>query len=248
MIPAWLAFFDALLAVALVAAGVIAAHFYLTAPFIGFQMFAFGFLLSILGTIVGIIGIIRTGSPARSAGRNRAVVGTVISLAIALPIIAIFVAGRNYPPINDITTDFDHPPEFVVALTLAPNSGRDMKYDKDKYAARQTTGYPAPLAPLKMDSDPAATFEKVKAAAAQMPNWQITATDPKAMTIEGVSTSKLFHFDDDFIIQVRPADGGGSLVEMRSKSRVGVGDFGVNYTRIATFFARLKGAGAATGA
>lgn len=248
MIPAWLGFFDALLALALVGAGIIAAHFDLTPPFVGFQMFAFGFLLSIFGTIVGIIGIIRTGNPARRSGRNRAVAATVISLAIALPVIALVAGSRHYPPINDITTDFDNPPEFVFAETLAPNSGRDMKYDQAKYEERQKYGYPAPLTPLKMDGDPAATFEKVKEAAVQMPDWQITSTDPKVMTIEGVSRSKLFHFVDDFVIQVRPADGGGSLVEMRSKSRVGVGDFGVNYNRIESFFARLKGTGVATGA
>jgi uncharacterized protein (DUF1499 family) len=42
---------------------------------------------------------------------------------------------------------------------------------------------------------------------------------------------------DDFVIQVRPApDGTGSLIEMRSKSRDGIGDFGVNYKRIRMFF------------
>ena len=46
----WLAFFDALLAVTMVAVGVIGAHFYLIPAFMGFQLFALGFLLSILGS------------------------------------------------------------------------------------------------------------------------------------------------------------------------------------------------------
>ena len=44
-------------------------------------------------------------------------------------------------------------------------------------------------------------------------------------------------------IQVRPGPNGGSLVEMRSKSRDGVGDLGVNYNRIVMFLSKLQSAG-----
>ena len=47
---AWLAFFDAILAIAMIGAGMVGAHFRLIAPFMGFQLFALGFLLSIIGT------------------------------------------------------------------------------------------------------------------------------------------------------------------------------------------------------
>jgi uncharacterized protein (DUF1499 family) len=49
----------------------------------------------------------------------------------------------------------------------------------------------------------------------------------------------LFHFKDDFVIEVRPSDGGGSRIEMRSKSRDGISDFGANARRIRAFFAML---------
>ncbi|HLX36292.1 MAG TPA: DUF1499 domain-containing protein, partial [Candidatus Binataceae bacterium] len=73
----------------------------------------------------------------------------------------------------------------------------------------------------------------------EMPDWTITDTDAANHTIEGYATSALFHFNDDFIIQVRPGPDGGSLLEMRSKSRDGIGDFGVNHKRITDFFARV---------
>jgi uncharacterized protein (DUF1499 family) len=239
MVPAWLAFFDGLLALALVAAGIVAAHFRFAPPFVGFQIFVLGFLLSIVGAIVGAIGLLRTRSPERAAARPRAIVGAVISLAIAIPIVAIIISGRKYPPINDITTDADNPPEFVAALKLPANAGRDMKYDKAKYFARQKQGY-GDVKPLQLEDDPEDAFPAVKQAAAAMPNWQITSADPNTMTIEGVCTSNLFHFQDDFVIQLRPGPDGGTLVEMRSKSRDGVGDFGVNRRRIKRFFSRLS--------
>jgi uncharacterized protein (DUF1499 family) len=242
MIPAWLAFFDGLLAVALVVVGVGGAHFYLTSPFAGFQLFLLAFLLSIIGLILGIIGIIVTRSEARRAGRPRAVMGTLLSLAVALPVVAIIFAHAGYPPINDITTDFENPPEFIHAEELVPNQGRDLKYNREKYMVAQQKGYP-PLGPAAIHGDQAAVFDRVKTIAAGIPDWQITYVDPATMSLEGVCTSHLFHFQDDFVIQVRPGPDGTSLVEMRSKSRDGIGDAGVNYNRIVMFLGKVKAAG-----
>lgn len=238
MTLAWLAFFDALLAIALIAAGIVGAHFYLLAPFMGFQLFALGFLLSILGSLVGLLAVFLTRKPERRAGRNRALVGLVVCLVIAVPLILRVLGGSKYPPINDITTDFDNPPEFVNAQKLQHEPNRDMKYDKAKYADRQLKGY-GPIGPIKERLDPAAAFARVTEVAKASPTWTITYSDPSANTLEAVATSKLFHFQDDVVIQVRPSPDGASLVEMRSKSRDGIGDFGVNAKRIHRFFDRV---------
>ncbi len=236
MIPAWLSFFDAILAVVLVTVGVLGAHYYFVAPFVGFQLFAFGFVLSLVGAIAGVIGMLMTRSGPRAFARPRALFGTVVSLAIFVPIFLIALSGRRYPAINDITTDFDNPPEFTYAIQMADNQGRDLKYNRARYADRQQAGY-GELAPLKTGVDTVGTFARVEDTARHIPSWVITLDDPNTHTLEGVATSRLFHFHDDFVIQVRPAtDGSGSLIEMRSKSRVGVGDFGMNYKRIRMFF------------
>jgi uncharacterized protein (DUF1499 family) len=238
MTLAWLAFFDALLAIAMIAAGIIGAHFYLTTPFMGFQLFALGFLLSILGFVFGIIGILMTRNPQLAAGRRRATVATVISALIALPLILTVLRSSKYPPINDITTDFDNPPEFVNAQKLQHEPNRDMKYDKAKYADRQQAGY-GPIGPIKEHLSPADAFARVTEVAKGSPTWTITYSDPATNTLEVVATSKLFHFNDDVVIQVRPSPDGVSLIEMRSKSRDGIGDFGVNARRIRHFFDRV---------
>ncbi len=238
MIVAWLSFFEALLAVSLVGAGIVAAHFRYAPPFFGFQLFVFGFLLGILAFIFGVIGIFATRNPMRAPARPRAVVGTILGLFVMLPVLAIVLRTSKYPAINDITTDTENPPEFVHAVELGPNHGRDLKYDKAKYAERQKRGYGA-VEPLKMPETPGDAFTIVQKKASEMPGWEITSVDPATRTIEGVATSSLFHFQDDFVIQVRPGEGGGSLLEMRSKSRDGVGDLGANYLRIEKFFASV---------
>jgi uncharacterized protein (DUF1499 family) len=113
-----------------------------------------------------------------------------------------------------------------------------MKYDKAKYADRQLKGY-GPIGPIKERLDPAAAFARVTEVAKASPTWTITYTDPATNTMEVVATSKLWHFNDDVVIQIRPSPDGASLIEMRSKSRDGIGDFGVNARRIHRFFDRI---------
>jgi uncharacterized protein (DUF1499 family) len=239
MILAWLALADGAIAIALVVLGMFTAHFSLVRPFAGFQMFAVGWLLSLLGLVLGVVGILMTRHPARAAVHARAWTGTVLCLVVAVPVLVIVLSGMKYPPINDITTDYQNPPEFTHAQDLPANRGRDMKYDAAKYMEPARKGYPN-LAPLSVSPAPQKVFARVEKIAANTQGWRITFDNPGTMTIEGVATSGLFRFNDDFVIQVRQSDVGGSLVEMRSKSRDGVGDFGVNYHRIETFLARVR--------
>ena len=52
--------------------------------------------------------------------------------------------------------------------------------------------------------------------------------------VEATATTFWFGFKDDVVVRVRNADG-GSLVDVRSVSRVGVSDLGANAARISSF-------------
>jgi uncharacterized protein (DUF1499 family) len=242
MIPAWLSTFDALLAVLLVSIGVAGAHMGMISPMTGFLAFLLSFVIAILALLFGLIGLARTSAPQRRPARPKAVQGIVVGLLVAVPV--GFTMWRwvsmPYPEINDITTDYDNPPAFVQPPDMSADS---MKYDRAKFQPVQSKEYPK-LDPLRLDEKPDDAFAKVKAAASTMPGWLIVYVDPATRTIEGIETSYLFRFRDDFVIQVRPGpDANSSLVEMRSRSRDGTGDFGVNYKRIRAFFAMLKPGG-----
>jgi uncharacterized protein (DUF1499 family) len=243
MILAWLAFFDGLIAIALALAGMVGAHYGLATPFLGFQMFVFGFFISVLGLLIGIIGLAMTSlMPSRRAGRPRAIVGVILSLIVLIPIATIIATHKRYPPINDITTDTKNPPEFTHAQEMPGNQGRDMKYDATKYApAQEGAAAYKDLTPLKLEGKPDDVFKKVEIIAGEIPDWQITYNNSDKRIIEGIATSAMFRFKDDFVIEVREAGGGASLVEMRSKSRDGKGDLGVNFRRIQSFFVLMQG-------
>jgi uncharacterized protein (DUF1499 family) len=140
--------------------------------------------------------------------------------------------------INDFTTDPSDPPAFRHAASLGPNMGRDLGYPP-AFAEIQR-GCCADLQPVRVAAAPDVAFARARAAAQAMPSWTITDTDPASGTIEAVSTTRLFGFQDDIAIRVRPdADGKASRVDVRSKSRVGKGDQGANAARIRDYVAAL---------
>lgn len=73
--------------------------------------------------------------------------------------------------------------------------------------------------------------------------WEIRLTEalpgaPGQGTIEATATTRLFKFKDDVTITVT-SEGSESVVNVRSKSRIGKGDLGTNARRIRAFQAEL---------
>jgi uncharacterized protein (DUF1499 family) len=102
------------------------------------------------------------------------------------------------------------------------------------FAPLVRAGYPdlKPLAIPGITSGEA--FEHARVVAGQQPHWTLRAVDPPARTIEGTAMTRLFHFRDDFVIRIMQSSD-GVVIDMRSKSRDGKGDFGANTKRIRSF-------------
>ncbi len=140
---------------------------------------------------------------------------------------------------NDITTDLENPPPYVAALAQrkADNSQNTGEYKGAKIAEQQRKNYPD-IAPVTLDVPPAAAFDRALAAAKKL-GWTIATTDPEAGRIEASEKSRWFGFTDDVVIRVTP-NGSGSRIDVRSSSRVGTGDFGVNAARVRKYLAALR--------
>ena len=142
------------------------------------------------------------------------------------------------PPIHDITTDTDNPPTFVAALKLRPTGSNTVAYEGPALAAKQRAAYPD-IAPVKMSVAPADAFKRALDTAKAMPGWTVVDADPASGRIEANETSRWFRFTDDVVIRIAP-DGTGARVDVRSVSRVGRSDFGVNAGRIRAYTAALN--------
>lgn len=217
-----------LLALGVVALGPLLAHLRLLAPMQGLLVFGLGALLGLAGIVAGIVHVLRGGARP----------GTV---AIGLGLLAMFIVlmpaflGGRVARINDVSTDLEDPP----ALTRAPGSGRSLEYPA-AFVPIARESYKE-LKSVTLNEPPEAVFRRVEALARSQPGWSVAACDVKTLVCEGYAESRVFRFRDDFAIRVRPDEGGGSVVDMRSRSRVGKGDFGVNAARIHGFLAQLKG-------
>lgn len=194
----------------------------------GFRLFAGSLLLGLLAVILGLIGLVRTRVVTGRGGRGRALLGAALGFAIVGAILVLAAPTGDLPIINDISTDLEDPPAFRAALGLPGNSGRDMGYPPD-FQEQQRLGYPD-LGPIEVATPPAATLDRIADIARGL-GWTITARDDAAGTLEATETSRMFQFVDDVSVRVRPS-GEGSIVDVRSKSRVGRGDLGANAARI----------------
>jgi len=141
------------------------------------------------------------------------------------------------PPIHDISTDLEHPPQFVAVLPLRAGAPNPAVYGGPEVAAAQREGYPD-LHSLVVHLAPGAAFARALASARAM-GWTMVAADSAAGRIEATATTRWFGFKDDVVIRVEP-DPAGSRVDVRSVSRVGQSDVGTNARRIRTYLARLE--------
>lgn len=144
--------------------------------------------------------------------------------------------AQSVPPIHDISTDIENPPDFRAILPLradAPNKlERSPIIDK-----QQREGYPD-LAPATLSMPLDQAFDRALKAA-QDANWDIVAMDKTAGRIEAVDTTRFFGFNDDVAVRLTPW-GAGTRVDVRSVSRVGRSDVGTNAERIREYLEAIE--------
>ena len=194
----------------------------------GLQWAEWAVYIAALGLVLSLVGLFR------SRRQRPAMVAGLLGVLMALPVLGIALqweyAARTYPPINDISTDTDNPPEFWDM----PNP---MVYPGAAVAKQQRAAYPD-LAPLTVAMPPPALFE-LALKLVQERGLTVIASDAAEGRIEAVATSRLFGFVDEVAIRIAP-EGSGSRVDMRSRSRIGQMDRGVNARRIRDLLADLK--------
>lgn len=162
-----------------------------------------------------------------------------LGAVVAAPLVAVATywvyAALTHPMINDLVTD----PEAPLAFRAMPQA---VPYPGEAFAGRQREAYPE-VAPLKLAVPPG----QVHALALELMRrrgWQLVSVDEAGFVIEATAQSLIFRFTDEIALQVTEADE-GSRVDMRSRSRVGRSDLGVNARRMRTFLDDLEAAAAA---
>ncbi len=202
-----------------------------------FAIFRYGFYVAVAGVALAVTTIVPTRPGDRRRGFVAALLAIVIGVAAAYTPLDWFLRAQRAPELNDITTDTNRPPPLVVTLQLRRGAPNPATYPGANAAVLQRAAYPD-IAPVVLAEPPAEAFKRVDAVAMAM-GWDVVARAPAEGRIEAVATSLWFGFRDDIVIRIQP-DGAGSKVDIRSKSRHGESDLGVNARRIREFIASLK--------
>ncbi len=197
---------------------------------LAFLLLAGGFLAAAVSGLLLVLRMVR-----RTGLRDREAVAALAAVVVvgAFPLAAL-LSGGGVPPIHDITTDTDDPPAFVAAVAL--NTPGRTEYDP-AVAGQQRAAYPD-LGPAMLPVAPADAFDRARVVVGEM-GWELLADDAAALRIEATDRSFWFGFPDDVVVRVAADGGTGSRVDVRSLSRVGGGDLGVNARRVREFVAAL---------
>jgi uncharacterized protein (DUF1499 family) len=181
-------------------------------------------------------------------GSRRRLGLAALALVVALAAFAIpwrmQAQARRVPPIHDVTTDPEDPPAFVAVRARRSGARNPTEYGGPAVAAQQRQAYPD-LVPLDLAVSPERAFSAVEAAAREL-GWEIVEAVPAEGRLEATATTTWFGFKDDVVVRVHAREG-GSRVDVRSLSRVGVGDLGANAARVRAFLERLRASGLARG-
>ncbi len=194
----------------------------------------------------GVICLVAVLASLRDSGKNilaRTPLGIIgVALAALIVVVPYMAALPGNPPIHDITTDTEDPPAFVDALKLRTEAkavnpaeylGEMTRGDRHiKVTELQKEFFPD-IQPVILKVTPAEAFTRAAKAVRDL-KWTVTAEKPEEGRIEAYDTTKWFGFVDDVVIRIRP-DGDGARVDVRSVSRVGLGDRGLNAQRIRKF-------------
>jgi len=181
-------------------------------------------------------GLVQTRPRAARRGLAIAVLGLPMALFPLAMALQWEVASRTTPPINDISTDTADAPVFWDVPNPTDYPGADT-------AALQHAAYPD-LTSLKLGLTPQQAFAQALSVA-QAKGWTIVASVPAEGRIEATSSSLLYGFTDEVIVRFKAIEG-GALLDVRSRSRLGRIDRGVNAKRIRAYLAALQERAAAS--
>jgi hypothetical protein len=214
-----------------------------------FTVLRYAFFAAIAGAALALIGALL----ARRKHQPSLIWPNLIALLLALGFILYLgsqiVTARSVPAIHDISTNLDDLPQFATLKVREDNLEKVPDMDRPELAAmdpesrwkaihREAYG---DLKTIRLPESPADVIRKAERLARER-GWEIAKVDTAAGILEATDTTTFFRFKDDVVVRARPYPEvkGGSYVDMRSISRVGGSDVGVNAKRVRAFLKDLQ--------
>jgi uncharacterized protein (DUF1499 family) len=166
----------------------------------------------------------------------------VTGVAVLCAAVAIFMPlsmmnkAKSVPPIHDITTDLVNPPKFVAILALRADAPNPAAYQGEDIASQQRKAYPE-LQTQQYQQTAEQVFDAALTAVKDL-GLEVVSSDKTTGLIEAYDTTTWFGFVDDVVIRIQSAEQ-MTMLDARSKSRVGMSDIGKNAQRLNALIAGI---------
>lgn len=157
-------------------------------------------------------------------------------VAVGMPV-SMMSKASAVPPIHDITTDVTNPPKFVAIAPLREGAPNPVSYEGGDVTKQQLEAYPeikTQLLPQSINEVYIAAERTIDAL-----GWERVTEGALPNTLEATDTTTWFGFKDDVVVRLT-VQNDDTLVDVRSKSRVGKSDLGKNAQRIDAFLFELR--------
>ncbi|WP_346839586.1 DUF1499 domain-containing protein [Microbulbifer sp. SAOS-129_SWC] len=205
-----------------------------------FQVFKFAGLgavgVALLSMLVFMWGLVKRHPDSRRNALWAMVLGL---LPVAVPLLTVGRDNFDVPRIHDITTDLRNPPKYEAVLSLRKKTDNSATYGGEAVAREQREAdIYADIHPLEL-AMPVDKATRLAAAVAHSLGWRVVSLQPARGHLEAVDRTRLLGFSDDVVVRVS-AEKGGSRVDIRSSSRVGISDLGANARRIRKFLTEMQ--------
>lgn len=190
-------------------------------------------------TALLILFIVLLLLPGFSASRPAILKRAALTIPGVILLSLLLRSGGQYPEIHDISTDLADPPQFRAAQEQRGPGSNGLEINADTLAI-QRASYPE-VQTLRSDLPIETVYERALRVAEEM-GWEVYYQNLDQGVIEAVDTTAIMAFKDDIAIRMR-TNASGTLLDLRSVSRVGVSDLGANAKRIRAFQDRFNALG-----
>ena len=165
---------------------------------------------------------------------------TQLSAILALPPLIIagwfMFSNRDAVMIHQITTDLESPPEYLSLIEARGTDSNPLAYTaQNKRLQQQHFPDVGPIYTRLSVPEAKWTAKRV----IQSLGWVLYDDSSRANYLEATETTLLFRYVDDIVIRLH-AENGQTRIDLRSTSRVGRSDLGVNAARISRFTSEFE--------
>ncbi|HKD23417.1 MAG TPA: DUF1499 domain-containing protein [Rhizomicrobium sp.] len=211
-----------------------------------YAIYPYSLYLGAVAFLLGLAWVVTALTANRATGLRYGLTGFVGAIIVLVVPLSYYTRSMDKPPIHDISTDVEHPPEFEALVLQRAGATNPPDYDGDRRATMDGKSYTTRQLQKKYYEDihtvgqlmpPERLYTRALATAHAM-GWTIVAEDPDDGRIEATDTSFFFGFVSDIVIRVKPS-GMGARLDIRAKSRVGDADGGVNAELVRAYVKRL---------